>query len=250
MKKLIALSLSLLMLTGIASCSSKNSLSEPPAETLAVTQTMYKMEKMDWPDNFSGLIDIAYIDGLGTRMIYRDTDSVVRAAVYDESFQCISDSELEGGFTQNSNLYCFTSPDGVTHILDHSVEFDESLRPDEYEQEQSAWEKYFATGTVTMTVSSYNKDGKLIGSFTVADDRCFSYADQHFISGFAPCGENYLITTDEVMVLVDGSGEIIDIGKYELGDTYICDSQGQLLYCDFKGYAVIDPDSPFNIQVT
>ena len=247
MKKLIALSLSLMTIAGFCSCSTKSSLSAAPAEISQVTQTMYKMEKLSWPEDFSGLTDIAYIDGVGTRMIYSSTDSIFRIAIYDEDFQCISNSELEGDFSENSNLRCFVSPDGVTHILNHSVEFDESLKPDETEQEQSAWEKYYATGTVTMTVSYYGKDGRLIDSFTVADDRCFSYADQHFISGFAPCGENYLITTDEAMVLVDGSGEIIDIGKYDMGDTYICDSQGQLLYCDFNGYAVADTDAPFNL---
>ncbi|MBQ6181509.1 MAG: carbohydrate ABC transporter substrate-binding protein [Ruminococcus sp.] len=247
MKRIIALALVLSAIPGFASCSSKNSLSEPPTETMNISQTMYKMEKMSFPENFSGLTDIAYIADVGVRMIYRDTNSAFRVAIYDDNFQCVSDSELEGDFPENSDLSCFVSPDGITHILIRSVEFDKSLMPSEDEQDQKAWEKYIATGVVTMTVSSYDENFRLLQSTVIEDDSCFSYADHHFVSGFAPCGENYLITTDEAMVLVDKSGRIIDTGQFNLGDIYTCDSNGQLLCCDNKGYAVISPDEPFSI---
>ena len=57
MKKLIALSLSLMTIAGFCSCSTKSSLSAAPAEISQVTQTMYKMEKLSWPEDFYRIQD-------------------------------------------------------------------------------------------------------------------------------------------------------------------------------------------------
>ena len=103
MKKMLSLLTALTFLTAAAACTEKEENSSSPAvPDVTVSQTMYKEEHVEFPEDKRFTEGLTYIDGQGVRLIYTDNDNNYKIADYDENMAVKSTTEL---FTAEDNAF-------------------------------------------------------------------------------------------------------------------------------------------------
>lgn len=226
MKKLIALSLAAAMMMSAAGCTKKGGdTSSTPIETITVSQTVYKEERLELPADFSWSTGIVYSEEQGLRIFYSDKDHGVKMAVYDKNLQLTDSIDLNMG-ENDGILYVSRSGDDTICALctvtippeDGSIE----LYSEEY------WEKTERT----LSVRYFSFGGELISTDELGDLEGTA-AGNSYISGFSKCGDDYIVSVYGEAVLADKNGSIKRHLTNNAG-AYISDKEGSIWYCDLS----------------
>lgn len=102
MKKLLTYLTALTFICSMTACSGKKEIeTSQPAEEITVSQTMYKEEHIDFPEDKRFVEGMTYIDGQGVRLIYTDSENCYKFADYDENMTLKSTARL---FTAEENI--------------------------------------------------------------------------------------------------------------------------------------------------
>lgn len=229
MKKTITFLSAFILVCAAATCTNGNVENSQPTEDIKVTQTMYKEERADFPEDMLFYGGIGYVEGSGVRLIYTDKEGDKKFADYDENMKLKSTTEL---FTAENEYRTFfsISDDGCISELVMYVDSEVELGAEDYfEKADISYElcKYSADGKEESTVvvngmnNYFNPTDDFIRSCNVVDGRCF------FI-------------TSAGQLMIDENGEITDSRDAKDFVCYCTDCDGKFVAADDKGYSYMD----------
>lgn len=246
MKKLTAFALAMAIMMSAAGCTKKtDDKPSTPIETITVSQTVYKEERLELPADFLWSSGIVYSEEHGLRLFYTDIDQGVKMAVYDKELQLTDTLDLNMD-ESTAISYIAQSGDGTICALctttiapdDDSIGRDENSKnfanrsititsdddsSDLYSKEY--WEKI----ETTLAVRYFSFDGELISAYELGDLEG-TIAGNPYISGFSECGDDYLFSIFGEAVLTDKNGKIKK-RRPDNGGTYVSDKEGCIWYC-------------------
>lgn len=223
MKKLIALSLVAAMLMSAMGCAKKSDdTSSAPIETITVSQTLYKEDRLELPADFSWCAGMVCSEEQGLRIFYSDKDLSPKMAIYDKDLKLVSTTVLDMG--ENAMLSDIAQSDDGTICALCTVTI-----PPEDDSIELYSEEYWEKTERTLAVRYFSFDGELISTDELGDLE-ETAAGNSFISSFSKCGDDYLFNVFGEAILADKKGKIKK-RRPDNGGTYISDKEGCIWYC-------------------
>lgn len=149
MKKLLSFLTAMTFICSMTGCTdSKDENKSQPAEEITVSQTMYKEEHVEFPEDKRFTEGLTYVDEQGVRLIYTDSDNNYKFADYDENMVVKSTTEL---FTAEDNAFVDfdCADDGTMIALVVNVQSDYEIGTPEY----------FENAEFTYELRKYAPDG-------------------------------------------------------------------------------------------
>lgn len=232
MKKLISLALTTAMILSAVSCSAKNtensSDTSVTAPSVEVSQLMYKQTDVDFPEDFSGRVGLYYYNGV--RFIYRDKENNIKIMCYDEEMNEASTIELMKVSDDYHENYCCTHLDGSITLMLMKVVSDDEIGSEEY----------YENADVSFELYTFSPDGEQLEAYELTGfDDYFTYGSS-FVSSVSVYGENYIITFNDGLALVNGSGEVIDVTESNDYLTFGTDTEGNTIAGAWDNYNYLD----------
>ncbi len=230
MKKLLSLLTALTFLTAATACTEKEENSSSPAvPDVTVSQTMYKEEHVEFPEDKRFTEGLTYIDGQGVRLIYTDNDNNYKIADYDENMDVKSTTEL---FTAEDNAFVNfdCADDGTMIALVVNVQSDYEIGTPEY----------FENAEFTYELRKYAPDGsgETVIPIPELGDYYAPYND--VILNFQLIDGKILIVLSSGKLIMDLEGNILETRQEGGFVSYCEDSSGKIIAAADKGYCYMD----------
>lgn len=230
MKKLLSLLTALTFLTAATACTEKEENSSSPAvPNVTVSQTMYKEEHVEFPEDKRFTEGLTYIDGQGVRLIYIDNDNNYKIADYDENMAVKSITEL---FTAEDNAFVNfdCADDGTMIVLVVNVQSDYEIGTPEY----------FENAEFTYELRKYAPDGsgETVIPIPELGDYYAPYND--VILNFQLIDGKILIVFSSGKLIMDLEGNILETRQEGGFVSYCEDSSGKIIAAADTGYCYMD----------
>ena len=230
MKKLLSLLTALTFLTAAAACTEKEeNSSSPVVPDVTVSQTMYKEEHVEFPEDKRFTEGLTYIDGQGVRLIYTDNDNNYKIADYDENMAVKSTTEL---FTAEDNAFVNfdCADDGTMIALVVNVQSDYEIGTPEY----------FENAEFTYELRKYAPDGS--GETVIPIPELGNYYAPYndVIQNFQLIDGKILIVFSSGKLIMDLEGNILETRQDGGFVSYCEDSSGKIIAAADTGYCYMD----------
>lgn len=221
MRKLLSVTMALSMLILSAGCSQKKAetgLNQSTSESISITQTLYKGEKAEIPDNYfysKGILNTAD----GTMFFYADEEDKTYCVIYGEDSKITETREFEAGENQMLSYFNLNSEGNITAIA--------------YEYNVNEENIYEVLGVYFNT---YDLTGKLISSNPLGD------INGHYGEGFAALnnysvyGDKMLFSFSDEAVIIDVNGNVLETVPVDNMAIYYFDSEGSIMFINMLGY--------------
>ncbi|MDO4863645.1 MAG: ABC transporter substrate-binding protein [Ruminococcus sp.] len=228
MKKMISILMAVTMLASVGCSAGGGSESSAPV-AVTVSQTMYKEERVDKPQGFGSLGDLAYVEGRGTRAVW-DLGGKFSFADCGEDMLFGEPTEL---FTAEDCCQSRVSiaPDGTMSVLLIRGKFSgEITDPD-----------YFKNGEYSFEVRTYDVDGSEVSVTELADFGDYFIAYDNVLTFFCAYGDGWIIGSHSGRYRIDAGGEVAESSDDDMTfEAYGLDSDGRFIYATATDYGYMD----------
>lgn len=228
MKKQLSFLMAAALLCRMTGCSEKPSEPTKTAEDIAVTQTMYKEESVDFPSDFLYTEGLTYVEGTGVRLYYMNKDNKYCYADYDENMEVSATNELYSA-ENIKNMIIDGKADGSSAAWVEFIESDGEIGSEEY----------FENAVVTYEIHKFAPDGTETDVIIPEIGQYIAYPDD-FVMGFDDIGGQYIVTASSGRFLLDDSGNVTEASDDWSTMHYGTDSDGKLIAGGMKGYTYLD----------
>lgn len=231
MKKLLSLLTALTFICSMTACSDGKGGNESlqATEEITVSQTMYKEEHMEFPEDKRFVDGMTYIDGQGVRMIYTNSENCYKYADYDENMAVKSTAELLA--VDNNTRVCFECADDGTMIA--LLTYIDS----EYEV---GTPEYFDNAEFSFELRKYAPDGS--GEEIIPLPELGNYYDPSadIVRSLKLIDGKILLSLSSGQLIMDMNGSILE-SRQESSFIYYCeDSSGKIIAAADTGYCYMD----------
>lgn len=225
MRKLLSVTMALSMLIMSVGCSQKKAetgLNQSTAESVSITQTLYKGEKAEIPDNYFYSREILNTAD-GVMFFYADEEDKTYCVIYGEDSKIKETREFEAGENQMLSYFNLNSDGDITAIA--------------YEYNVNEENIYEVLGVYFNT---YDLTGKLISSNPLGD------VNGHYGEGFAALnnysvyGDKMLFSFSDEAVIIDVNGNVLETVPVDNMAIYYFDSEGSIMFINMLGYKKMD----------
>lgn len=230
MKKLLSYLTALTLICSMTACSDKKENSDSqPAEDVIVSQTMYKEETADFPEDKRFVEGMTYIDGQGVRLIYTDSENCYKFADYDENMAVKSTTPL---FTVDSNtrVNFDCASDGTMIALLTYI----------HSEHEVGTPEYFDDAEYSYELRKYAHDGS--GEEIIPLSELGNYYDPSadIIQNLKLIDEKILVSLSSGQLIMDINGSILE-SRQESQFVYYCeDSNGKIIAAADTSYCYMD----------
>ena len=229
MKKLLSLLAVLTFLCSMSACSDKKNDTSQPAQEITVSQTMYKEEHVDFPEDKRFADGMTYIGGQGVRLIYTDTNGSYKFADYDENMAVKSTTEL---FTADENTRVnFDCTDDGTMI---------ALLTHIHSEHEIGTAEYFDNAKFSFELRKYAPDGGGEEIIPLPDFGNYYDPSTDIVRDLKLIDGKILISLSSGRLIMDMNGNILE-NRQESELIYYCeDSSGKIIAATDTKYCYMD----------
>lgn len=230
MKKLLSFLTALTFICLMTACSSKKGIeTSQPVENITVSQTMYKEEHIDFPEDKRFVHGLTYIDGQGVRLIYTDSKNCYKFADYDENMAVKSTAPL---FTAEENtlvnLDC--ASDGTMIVLLTYI----------HSEHEIGTPKYFDDAEFSFELRKYAPDGSGEEIIPLPELADYYAPYEDIIHNLKLIDGKILLALSSGKLIMDLEGNILE-SRQESGYISYCeDSNGNIIAAADTGYCYMD----------
>lgn len=230
MKKLLSFLTALTFICSMTACSGKKEIeTSQPAEEITVSQTMYKEEHIDFPEDKRFVEGMTYIDGQGVRLIYTDSENCYKFADYDENMAVKSTAPL---FTAEENILVNLdcASDGTMIALLTYIHSEHEIGTPEY----------FDDAEFSFELRKYAPDGSGEEIIPLPELADYYVPYEDIIHNLKLIDEKILLALSSGRLIMDMDGNILE-SRQESGYISYCeDSHGNIIAAADTGYCYMD----------
>ncbi|MBQ3138388.1 MAG: hypothetical protein IJB68_02615 [Ruminococcus sp.] len=230
MKKLLSFLTAMTFICSMTGCTdSKDENKSQPAEEITVSQTMYKEEHVEFPEDKRFTEGLTYVDEQGVRLIYTDSDNNYKFADYDENMAVKSTTELFNA-EENAFVDFDCAADGTMIALVVNVQSDYKIGTPEY----------IENAEFTYELRKYAPDGsgETVISIPELGNYYAPYSD--VIQNFQLIDGKILIVFSSGKLIMDLEGNILETRQEGGFVSYCEDSSGKIIAAADTGYCYMD----------
>ncbi|SEK72428.1 ABC-type glycerol-3-phosphate transport system, substrate-binding protein [Ruminococcus sp. YRD2003] len=235
MKKLLSLLMAVTMLAAVG-CTSKGGSSSTAPEAVIVSQTNYKEERAEKPQGFGSLLDMAYVEDKGTRVLW-DSTGKFSFADYDEEMKPSAPTELYSCDDYFNSLASIAA-DGTMSLFIIHAEFSKELTdPD-----------HFKTGEYSYEIRTFDVDGAELSAVELTDFGDYITPYEAPLTHFCPYGDGWIIGCQTGRWLIGADGTVSESSDDGMTfEAYGIDSDGRYIhakdveFCYMDGKSLRDP---------
>ncbi len=230
MKKLLSYLTALTFICSMTACSGKKEIeTSQPAEEITVSQTMYKEEHIDFPEDKRFVEGMTYIDGQGVRLIYTDSENCYKFADYDENMAVKSTARL---FTAEENILVNLdcASDGTMIALLTYI----------HSEHEVGTPEYFDDAEFSFELRKYAPDGSGEEIIPLPELADYYVPYEDIIHNLKLIDGKILLALSSGRLIMDMDGNILE-SRQESGYISYCeDSHGNIITAADTGYCYMD----------
>lgn len=235
MKKMLSILIAAGLILSVG-CSSESSSSVNLTKPVAVSQTKYKEERAEKPQGFGSLLDMAYVSGFGTRVLW-EAGGIICYADYSEEMKPSQPVEL---FSVDDCYQSIASivTDGTMYVL---------LIRGTFTGEPTD-EEYFKNGVYSFEIRSYSADGSELSIVEIPDFGEYFTPYKAPLTFFCRYGDGWIIGNQDGRWLISEDGSIADSNEDGMTfESYGIGSDGEYIhakdteFCYVNGKDLRDP---------
>lgn len=196
------------------------------APDITVSQTLYKEEQADMPEDLLSICDIGSLENSGFRMIYEDKSRIVKYADYDENMNITYGEELFSDEEIWQSCYDIKT-DGSIEALVMTVESDSEKYSDEFYQNAEVYFEIF----------NISPNGEMTSVKVKGIDKYYSLSED-FIQNFAEVNGKYLISTSKFRLIIDETGNITESAESDPFIFSCTASDGRIVTADRQKFSI------------
>lgn len=230
MKKLLSFLTAMTFICSMTGCTdSKDENKSQPAEEITVSQTMYKEEHVEFPEDKRFTEGLTYVDEQGVRLIYTNSDNNYKFADYDENMVVKSTTELFNA-EENAFVDFDCAADGTMIALVVNVQSDYKIGTPEY----------IENAEFTYELRKYAPDGS--GETVISIPELGNYYAPYndVIQNFQLIDGKILIVFSSGKLIMDLEGNILETRQDAGFVSYCEDSSGKIIAAADTGYCYMD----------
>lgn len=230
MKKLLTYLTALTFICSMTACSGKKEIeTSQPAEEITVSQTMYKEEHIDFPEDKRFVEGMTYIDGQGVRLIYTDSENCYKFADYDENMAVKSTARL---FTAEKNILVNLdcASDGTMIALLTYI----------HSEHEVGTPEYFENAEFSFELRKYAPDGSGEEIIPLPELADYYVPYEDIIHNLKLIDGKILLALSSGRLIMNLEGNILE-SRQESGYISYCeDSHGNIIAAADTGYCYMD----------
>ncbi len=237
MKKAMAILCATAVLCGgLTACADGKTTNSSVSEAVTVSQTKYKEERVEKPQGFGSLLDMAYVEGRGTRVLW-DSAGKFSFADYDADMKPSAPKELYA-CDDCFNSLAYIAPDGTMTLFIIHAKFSKELTdPDR-----------FKTGEYSYEIRTFNVDGGELSAVELTDFGDYITPYEAPLTHFCTYGDGWIIGCQTGRWLIDADGTVSESSDDGMTfEAYGIDSDGKYIhandveFCYMDGKSLRDP---------
>lgn len=238
MKKFLK-AFAVMIVFSVCSCGEKNTENIP----VPVTQTMYKEEHLNMPEDYNIFEYMEYAENLERHyIIYNDFSDNIKLCILDSDFKTESTEIL----CKRENITeCMhdISPDGEISQLKYICDYDFPENGEFDEQD------YISNAVLSFELAKYDSSGNLISETVVDGMEKYYNLTESRINGLVRNGDTYTANFYTSLVKFSSDGKITDTVQSDKGiDFSGTDNSGKLAVGEFKTLSFYEENSLKNIS--
>ncbi|MCQ2491106.1 MAG: hypothetical protein MJ079_05890, partial [Ruminococcus sp.] len=237
MKKAMAILCAAAVLCGGLTACADGKNESSVSEAVTVSQTKYKEERVEKPQGFGSLLDMAYVSGFGTRVLW-EAGGIICYADYSEEMKPSQPVEL---FSVDDcfNSLAYIAPDGTMTLFIIHAKFSKELTdPD-----------YFKTGEYSYEIRTFDVDGGELSAVELTDFGDYITPYEAPLTHFCTYGDGWIIGCQTGRWLIGADGTVSESSDDGMTfEAYGIDSDGKYIhandveFCYMDGKTLRDPD--------
>lgn len=237
MKKTLAfLCAAAVLCGGLTACADGKTTNSSVSEAVTVSQTKYKEERVEKPQGFGSMLDMAYVEDRGTRVLW-DSAGKFSFADYDADMKPSAPKELYA-CDDCFNSLAYIAPDGTMTLFIIHAKFSKELTdPDR-----------FKTGEYSYEIRTFDVDGVELSAVELTDFGDYITPYEAPLTHFCTYGDGWIIGCQTGRWLIGADGTVSESSDDGMTfEAYGIDSDGKYIhandveFCYMDGKSLRDP---------
>lgn len=233
----------LTVIFALCSCGEKNTDNSQISENISVTQTMYKEENLNMPDDYNSFEYMQYAENPDMHyVIYNDFSDNIKLCILDSDFR-IESTEILCKRENITECMYDINPDGEISQLKYICDYD-FLENGEFDEQD-----YINNAVVSFELAKYDSSGNLISETAVDGMEKYYSLMESRINGLVRNGDTYTANFYTSLVRFNSDGKITDTVQSDKGiDFSGTDNSGKLAVGEFKTLSFYEENSLKNVS--
>ena len=221
---------------GMTACADGKTTNSSVSEAITVSQTKYKEERVEKPQGFGSLLDMAYVEDSGTRVLW-DSTGKFSFADYDADMKPSAPTELYA-CDDCFNSLAYIAHDGTMTLFIIHAKFSKELTdPD-----------HFKTGEYSYEIRTFDVDGGELSAVELTDFGDYITPYEAPLTHFCTYGDGWIIGCQTGRWLIGADGTVSESSEDGMTfEAYGIDSDGKYIhandveFCYMDGKSLRDP---------